>query len=106
MSDPGTNGRRSESPSKLDEAAAPSSAAKTSTGPEIAGPSGSPASETSQTTERTEPRTLELLVCPLTKSVLEYDAVRHELISRRANLAYPVRSGVPLLTREAARTLD
>ncbi len=56
--------------------------------------------------ERTEPRTLELLVCPLTKTTLEYDEPRQELISRRANLAYPIRSGVPLLTREAARNLD
>lgn len=56
--------------------------------------------------DRTEPRTLELLVCPLTKTILEYDELRQELISRRANLAYPIRSGVPLLTREAARNLD
>ena len=56
--------------------------------------------------DRTEPRTLELLVCPLTKTILEYDEPRQELISRRANLAYPIRSGVPLLTREAARNLD
>ena len=56
--------------------------------------------------ERTEPRSLELLVCPYTKSILEYDEARQELISRRANLAYPIRSGVPLLTREAARNLD
>lgn len=55
--------------------------------------------------ERTEPRCLELLICPLTKTVLEYDEQRQELISRRANLAYPIRSGVPLLTREAARNL-
>jgi uncharacterized protein len=38
--------------------------------------------------------------------MLEYDEPRQELISRRANLAYPIRSGVPLLTREAARNLD
>jgi hypothetical protein len=56
--------------------------------------------------ERTEPRTLELLVCPLTKATLDYDEPRQELISRRANLAYPIRCGVPLLTREAARSLD
>jgi uncharacterized protein len=54
----------------------------------------------------TDVKALELLVCPLTKAVLEYDAVRQELVSRRANLAYPIRSGVPLLTREAARNLD
>ena len=56
--------------------------------------------------ERCDPRVLELLVCPLTKTILEYDEPRQELISRRANLAYPIRSGVPLLTREAARNLD
>jgi uncharacterized protein len=56
--------------------------------------------------ERTDPKSLELLVCPLTKTTLEYDEARQELISRRANLAYPIRSGVPLLTRDAARNLD
>ena len=56
--------------------------------------------------ERTDPMALEMLVCPLTKTTLEYDEARQELISRRANLAYPIRSGVPLLTREAARNLD
>lgn len=66
---------------------------------------GAPAVQ-SPAIERTDPRALELLVCPLTKTVLEYDEARQELISRRANLAYPIRSGVPLLTREAARNLD
>ena len=56
--------------------------------------------------ERTDPRLLEFLVCPLTRTTLEYDAERQELISRRANLAYPIRCGVPLLTRDAARNLD
>lgn len=56
--------------------------------------------------ERTDPKLLELLVCPLTKGPLEYDATRGELVSRRARLAYPIKSGVPLLTREAARSLD
>ena len=56
--------------------------------------------------ERTDPKILEMLVCPLTKTLLEYDEARQELISRRAYLAYPIRSGVPLLTREAARHLD
>lgn len=59
-----------------------------------------------RTLERTDAKTLELLVCPLTKTGLDYDEARQELISRRANLAYPIRSGVPLLTREAARNLD
>jgi uncharacterized protein YbaR (Trm112 family) len=56
--------------------------------------------------DRTDRRTLEMLICPLTKATLEYDDANHELISRRANLAYPIRFGVPLLTREAARSLD
>lgn len=56
--------------------------------------------------ERTDPRTLEMLVCPVTKLGLEYDEKKQELISRRAYLAYPIRCGVPLLTREAARALD
>lgn len=56
--------------------------------------------------ERTDARLLELLVCPLTQTTLEYDEPEQELISRRANLAYPIRNGVPILTRDAARNLD
>ena len=48
---------------------------------------------------------LELLVCPLTKSRLEYDAGAQELISRAAGLAFPIRDGIPFLTREDAREL-
>lgn len=53
-----------------------------------------------------DPKLLELLVCPLTKTRLEYDARRQELISRAAGLAFPIRSGVPLLIADAARALD
>jgi hypothetical protein len=56
--------------------------------------------------EKVDPRLLEILVCPLTKTVLEYDAAAQELISRAAGLAYPIRNGVPLMTVEAARPLD
>jgi len=49
---------------------------------------------------------LEILVCPLTKTTLEYDASAQELISRAAGLAYPIRDGVPLMTVEAARRLE
>ncbi len=52
------------------------------------------------------PRLLEILVCPLTRSTLEISRDRTELISRRARLAYPIRDGIPLLTREMARELD
>ena len=53
-----------------------------------------------------DPRLLELLVCPLTKTSLDYDAERQELISRVARLAFPIRDGVPMMTVEAARRLD
>lgn len=55
---------------------------------------------------RTDPKLLELLVCPLTKLRLEYDAERQELISRAANLAYPIRDGIPIMLAEEARSLD
>lgn len=53
-----------------------------------------------------DPRLLELLVCPLTKTSLDYDPIRRELISRAARLAFPIRDGVPLMIVEAARRLD
>lgn len=49
---------------------------------------------------------LELLVCPLTKGPLEYDAVRQELISKSAKLAYPVREGIPIMLVDEARALS
>lgn len=55
--------------------------------------------------ERVDPRLLELLVCPVTRSTLVYDAAAQELISRQAQLAFPIKSGVPLMTRDAARNL-
>lgn len=56
--------------------------------------------------ERVDPRLLELLVCPITKSFLVYDEARQELISRSARLAYPIRRGVPHLLAAEARSLD
>jgi uncharacterized protein YbaR (Trm112 family) len=53
-----------------------------------------------------DPRLLEILVCPLTKGPLEYDAERGELISRSARLAYPVRDGVPVMLADEARALE
>ena len=55
---------------------------------------------------RIDPKLLEILVCPLTKTTLQYDAAAQELISRAAGLAYPIRNGVPLMTVESARQLD
>ena len=55
---------------------------------------------------KTDPRLLELLVCPVTRAELIYDAERQELISRPAKLAYPIRDGVPIMLPEEARKLE
>jgi len=47
-----------------------------------------------------------LLVCPVTKGHLEYDRNKHELVSRSARLAYPVRDGIPVMLESEARTLS
>jgi len=67
-----------------------------------------PAREGEDASEATkvDPRLLEILVCPLTKSTLEYDAERQELISRSARLAYPIRDGIPIMLPEEARPID
>jgi uncharacterized protein YbaR (Trm112 family) len=53
-----------------------------------------------------DPKLLEILVCPLTKTPLEYDAEKQELISRAARLAYPIRDGIPIMLADEARRLD
>ena len=53
-----------------------------------------------------DPRLLKLLVCPLTKTALRYDAARNELISEPAGLAYPIRDGIPIMLVDEARPLD
>ena len=53
-----------------------------------------------------DPKLLELLVCPVTKTTLDYDRERQELISRAARLAYPIRDGIPILLEEEARRLE
>ncbi len=52
-----------------------------------------------------DPKLLEILVCPLTKGPLEYDAEKQELVSRQAKLAYPIRDGIPIMLPEEARAL-
>ena len=52
------------------------------------------------------PRLLEALVCPATGGRLEYDAQASELISHTAMLAYPIRSGIPIMLIDEARKLD
>ena len=48
---------------------------------------------------------LELLVCPLTYGPLKFNAITEELVSERANLAYPVRDGIPIMLVSEARQL-
>ncbi|HEY5226633.1 MAG TPA: Trm112 family protein [Methylovirgula sp.] len=57
-------------------------------------------------TSHIDPRLLEILVCPLTKTTLEYDAARQELISRAGKRAYPIRDGIPIMLPEEARMLE
>ena len=53
-----------------------------------------------------DPKLLEILVCPLTKGPLRYDAERQELVSDQAHLAYPIRNGIPVMLVDEARKLD
>lgn len=53
----------------------------------------------------TDARLLEILVCPVTKTRLEYDRDKQELISRAARLAYPIRDGIPIMLADEAREL-
>ena len=52
---------------------------------------------TERSSDGVDPKLLEILVCPLTKGPLEYDAANQELISRKAKLAYPIRDGIPIM---------
>jgi uncharacterized protein YbaR (Trm112 family) len=53
-----------------------------------------------------DPKLLEILVCPLTKTPLEYDRQKQELVSRAAKLAYPIRDGIPIMLPEEARQIE
>ena len=57
-------------------------------------------------TSQVDPKLLEILVCPLTKGPLTYDRENQELISEQAQLAYPIRDGIPIMLVEEARSLD
>ena len=63
-------------------------------------------SEREQRSRAVDPKLLEILVCPVTKTTLEYDRERQELVSRAARLAYPIRDGIPILLEEEARRLE
>lgn len=51
-------------------------------------------------------RMLDALICPITHTTLEYDANQQELISKSANLAFPIRNGIPVMLVDEARPLE
>ena len=55
---------------------------------------------------KVDPKLLELLVCPVTKTRLDYDAANSELISKAAGLAYPIRDGIPIMLAGEAREIN
>ncbi len=71
----------------------------------------SPGSKTAKAHDETgeelgvDPRLLEVLVCPVTRSALTYDRDANELVSRAAGLAFPIRNGVPVMLRDEARDI-
>ena len=54
----------------------------------------------------TDPKLLEALVCPLTRSTLVYDRDAQELVSKAAGLAFPIRNGIPVMLIDEARTIE
>lgn len=60
----------------------------------------------SEASAKTDPRLLELLICPLTRTPLTYDRDHQELVSDKARLAYPIRDGLPIMLESEARSLD
>ncbi len=62
--------------------------------------------ETPKAELEVDPRLLEALVCPVTRRSLTYDRVAQELVSPTAGLAYPIRSGVPIMLVDQARKFE
>lgn len=60
----------------------------------------------SESEARVDPKLLEILVCPVTKASLTYDAAKQELISKAARLAYPIKNGIPIMLADEARELS
>lgn len=54
----------------------------------------------------TDPKLLEVLVCPVTRETLEFDKENQELVSKKAGLAFPIRDGIPILLVDEARELS
>lgn len=60
----------------------------------------------SATSHTPDPKMLESLVCPLTRSLLTYDSEAQELVSKAAGLAFPIRNGIPVMLIDEARTIE
>ncbi len=63
-------------------------------------------SKDTKNNQNVDPKLLEILICPVTKSELEYDSKNNELISKQAGLAYPIRDGIPIMLEEEARKIS
>jgi uncharacterized protein YbaR (Trm112 family) len=64
-----------------------------------------PAEEAAEQETGVDPRLLEVLVCPVTRTALTYDRENNELVSKAAGLAFPIRNGVPVMLRDEARDI-
>lgn len=62
--------------------------------------------DTARTETAVDPKLLEALVCPVTRGLLVYDREAQELVSKGANLAFPIRNGIPVMLVDEARNLD
>lgn len=66
---------------------------------------GKPGEESAEQEMGVDPRLLEVLVCPVTRTTLTYDRENNELVSKAAGLAFPIRNGVPVMLRDEARDI-
>jgi len=64
-----------------------------------------PGEEPAEQEMSVDPRLLEVLVCPVTRTTLTYDRENNELVSKAAGLAFPIRNGVPVMLRDEARDI-
>ncbi|CDZ27203.1 Trm112 family protein [Neorhizobium galegae] len=55
---------------------------------------------------KVDPKLLDLLVCPLSKTRLSLNRETNELISQKAQLAYPIRDGIPIMLISEARKIE
>lgn len=47
-----------------------------------------------------------LMRCPVTNDKLQYDSKRNVLISKSANLEFPIKDGIPLLLKSEAKPIS